>query len=228
MLLSQISLRCCLTYFSIPKIFTSHIAGKVVFLMMHICSRFQTMLLKSLIVCIVILLLTETTAIVPARAFSNQGHTSPKHPTVRDFGHSRVIPLSDYYPTGQFTLPGNCDKWTYGSDAGGYLEFWTNSTGSQYCAKAQWNLNGYYSFNHYFFWVPSSYANTTICIGFYSVNTRIAVGCVDENNYTDQWAPIPNSSNLRSVSSISLSSNDGHTNDYIGCGDYNHSLKVSG
>jgi hypothetical protein len=109
--------------------------------------------------------------------------------------------------------------WGLGYDVYGYPELYTPSTGKTNCYSAEWDF-GADGFTAYL-WVPSSYANATVCLGFYnSSNVRVGVGCVDESQYNNQWARVQRSWGTISadITNIRWSSNSGETGTYVGLG----------
>lgn len=164
----------------------------------------------------------------PAFAASGSNHV-PRIFQSADSSHSPGIPLN-YYPTANLTNK-SCDYdpkavWhTNQRDQYGYTENYAETTDLEICAGANWNLNGTYSYYYTYMWVPSSYADAYICLGFYNSGSKQGTACVDESQWTDCWAFVTHS--IANVSYVSLTSNNGQLGYWIGIGATNASLLLT-
>jgi len=164
----------------------------------------------------------------PAFAASGSNHV-PRISRSADPSHMPRIPLN-YYPTAQLTNK-SCDYdpnavWHINQkDQYGYTENWAETTDLEVCAGANWNLNGTYSYYYTYMWVPSSYADAYICLGFYNSGSKQGTACVDETSWTDCWAFVTDS--IANVQQVKLTSNNGQLGDYIGIGATSASLLLT-
>jgi len=168
--------------------------------------------LLSLLGFVSVFALLLTNVYIPAAFAAPAQHTQP----------ATII----HYPPAQITpAPTSCTAsgytWTYNFDVEGYQELDVPSGGSRNCVSIEWNYGSLLT--NTYIWVPSSYADASICFGFYSVNTRVGVGCVEESQYTDQWAKVVRTSGVISndgINNIRMSNNNGENGTYIGLGCY--------
>lgn len=163
-------------------------------------------------------------------AFAASGSSNvPRLSRSTDSSNTSNIPL-DYYPTANLTNK-SCDYdpgavWHINQkDQYGYTENYAKTTDLEVCAGANWNLNGTYSYYYTYMWVPSSYADAYICLGFYNSGSKQGTACVDETSWTDCWAFVTDS--IANVQQVKLTSNNGQLGDWIGIGAVGASLLLT-
>lgn len=90
---------------------------------------------------------------------------------------------------------GTSQEWIFNVDSGGVNEYHARSNGGQLCAQAHWSISQNLPNCTWYLFVPSNFADITdLGIGFLYSSFPLpqhVVFHLNEEQYTDQYAPIP-------------------------------------